>query len=213
MAEVCTRPSPNALHTSFLLILPRIRLHGRVAFRGVRCAHAKEEGIAEMVAVCWRWFVRLAGRGKDASDFPSALATYAARAVKSGRRLCGQHKTRDVFSEQAQQSRGFVVSSLPGRSTLEGNLYDDALCDNTQSPVPEQVAFRIDFPAWRRTHAPRNRKMLDDLMRGEPTFAVARKYGVSAARVSQLRSHFHDDWRKFCGEWVPGQKEMSRKAA
>ena len=49
--------------------------------------HARrEEVIQEMVALCWKWFVRLAERGRDATRFPSALATYAAKAVRSGRR-------------------------------------------------------------------------------------------------------------------------------
>jgi hypothetical protein len=80
---------PDALHAKFLTLLPRVELHGRVYFRHLRSPQAKEEALAEMVALCWVWFVRLARNGSDASAFPSALATFAARAVRSGRRLCG----------------------------------------------------------------------------------------------------------------------------
>ena len=38
-----------------------------------------------------------------------------------------------------------------------GNVFDDALAMNTVSPVPDQVSFRLDFPAWLATHAERNR--------------------------------------------------------
>ena len=131
--------SPSPLHVVFLTILPRIERHGRVYFRHVKNAGLKEEYIAEMVALAWRWCVRLAQRGKDITRFPSAIATYAARAVRSGRRLCGQEKGKDVLSPLAQTRHGFTTSSLPGYSTLHGNIFDEALTDNTVTPVDEQV--------------------------------------------------------------------------
>ena len=41
------------------------------------------------------------------------LAQFAARAVRCGRRLCGQEKANDVFSSVAQRRRGFTVEVLP----------------------------------------------------------------------------------------------------
>jgi hypothetical protein len=61
----------------------------------------------------WRWFVRLVEQGKDPLSFPIALASYAARAVKCGRRLCGQPKGKDALSFLAQQRHGFGVEPLP----------------------------------------------------------------------------------------------------
>src|SRR5260221_13262805 len=70
-------------------ILPRIEAHGRVIFRHVRCYYRRKELLAEMAALSWRWFVRLVRRGKDVTQFVTALATYAARAISRGRRGCG----------------------------------------------------------------------------------------------------------------------------
>src|SRR5690348_11951554 len=42
------RITPNPLHAPFLAILPRIKEHGRVYFRHVKCAHRKEELLAEL---------------------------------------------------------------------------------------------------------------------------------------------------------------------
>src|SRR4051812_10304292 len=95
------------LHTAFLTILPRIELHGSISFRYVRCQDRRQNLIAEMVALAWAWFVRLAEKGKDGTQFPTALATFAARAVRSGRRLCGQERAKDVLSPFAQQRHGF----------------------------------------------------------------------------------------------------------
>jgi hypothetical protein len=55
-----------------------------------------------MVALLWHWHLRLAQRGKDVTRFPSALASFAARAVRSGRRVYGQEKDKDVLSPLAQ---------------------------------------------------------------------------------------------------------------
>src|SRR5262245_28649398 len=62
------------LHGPFLAILPRIEAHGNVYFRHLKCSHRKEEALAEMRALSWKWFIRLLQRGKDPSEFVSALA-------------------------------------------------------------------------------------------------------------------------------------------
>ena len=114
------RLAPGDLHARFLSFLPRIELHGRVCFRHLRFPHRRQDAIQEMVALCWKWFVRLAERGRDATRFPSALATYAAKAVRSGRRLTGMERAKDVLSPLAQQRQGFAVVKLPDRGTLNG---------------------------------------------------------------------------------------------
>jgi hypothetical protein len=190
--------SLDELHTAFLTILPRIELHGRCFFRHKK-ADKRDEAIAEMVALAWKSFVNCARNGKDATTFPMALARYAAQAVHNGRRLCGQEKIKDVLSPRAQQQHNFVVVSLPEGSSLNGNVFDEALIDNTQTPVPEQVSFRLDFPAWRLTRCDRDRRVIDDLMVGERTMDVAERHGLTAARISQLRRDFQEDWSRFSG--------------
>jgi hypothetical protein len=188
------------LQDSFLTILPWIQEHGRIQFRYLCCPHRKEEMIQEMVALAWRWYLRLAERGKDATRFPSALAAFAARAVRSGRRLVSQEKPKDVLSHRAQQRHGFVVGKLPDYSSLSGNPLAEALMGNTETPIPEQVSFRLDFPRWRRAYSRRDRRIIDQMMQGERTRDLARRFHISQARVSQLRRSFHADWLHFVGE-------------
>jgi hypothetical protein len=190
--------SPDELHAAFLTILPRIELHGRCFFRHKK-ADKRDEAIAEMVALAWRSFVNCARNGKDATTFPMALARFAAQGVHNGRRLCGQEKINEVLSPRAQREHNFTVVSLPEGSSLNGNVFDEALIDNTRTPVDEQVAFRLDFPAWRRTRSDRDRRVIDDLMVGERTMDVADNHGLTAARISQLRRDFYEDWTRFCG--------------
>src|SRR5262245_47707380 len=194
-----TALSVHVLQTRFLSILPRIELHGRISFRFLRCPALRDDAVAEVVALAWKWHLRLSERGKDATQFPSALATFAARAVKAGRRLCGRERSRDALSPTAQRQQQFVVERLPDFSTLGGNPLEEALVDNTQTPPPEQVAFRCDFPAWLKTRTDRDRRLAEDLMRGERTLDLSTRYGLSPARISQLRRDFHDDWQRFCG--------------
>ena len=76
-----------------------------------------------------------------------------------------------------------------------------------KSPVPDQVAFRLDFPAWLLSLSQRDRRVVEDLLLGERTLDVARRHGLSPGRVSQLRREFLDGWRAFCGERpTPGER-------
>jgi hypothetical protein len=189
--------STDHLHAAFLTILPRIEVHGRCFFRHKK-PEKRDEAIAEMVALAWKSFVNCVRNGKNPLEFPMALARRAAQGVHNGRRLCGQEKIKDVLSPRAQQQHNFTVVSLPEGSSLNGNVFDEALIDNTQTPVPEQVSFRIDFPAWRLTRTERDRRVIDDLMVGERTLDVADNHGLTAGRVSQLRRDFYQDWERFC---------------
>jgi hypothetical protein len=196
-----TGSSPHTLaqaQREFLALLPRLQRHAQVAFRDIRCPDRKEELTAEAVALAWRWILRLVERGKDVAAFPSALATFACRAARSSRRLCRQDSVRDVLSPLAQRRKGFAVNPLPTRSTLGGNVYDEALIDNVRTQPAEQAAFRHDFPLWLASLGERKRAVAEDLMVGETTLAASRKHQMSPGRISQLRREFLEDWERFC---------------
>jgi hypothetical protein len=192
--------APGRLHAGFLSILPRIESHGKVYFRHLKCPDRREDAVAEMVALSWLWFRRLAARGRDATCFASALANFAARAVRAGRKVGGKDRAGDVLSPAARARHGFAVGSLPTHSTLSGNPLEEALTDNAKSPIPEQVHFRIDWPCWLATRTDRDRRIVTDLMVGERTGDVAARHGLTSGRVSQLRTEFHQDWLAFLGE-------------
>src|SRR5215471_4075176 len=113
MASAPPAPSIDELHATFLRIAPRIELHGRVCFRGLKCPDTRADYICEMLGLAWRWFLRLIELGKNPLEFPTAIADFAARAVKAGRLLCGKHKGKDVMNPIAQRRHDFVVEPLP----------------------------------------------------------------------------------------------------
>ncbi len=192
-----TGPSREQLHERFLSILPRIRLHAEIHFRNLSSGPERDDAIAETIALSWRWFQRLVQRGKDPCQFASTLARYAARAVTSGRRVCGQERPNDAFSCRAQRKHGFSVGILAEDPTMADELIREALRENTVSPVFDQVCFRLDFRSWIKLLSDRDRRIVLEMTEGHRTQHLARKFGVSAARVSQLRRKFYDDWTRF----------------
>jgi hypothetical protein len=124
--------SLSRLQQSFLALLPRIEAHARVMFRWIRCAHRRDDLVAEAVAIAWKWHLGLARRGKDPRTFAATFATFATRQVRSGRRLCGQEAGKDALSPLAQTRDGFVTGKLPDYSTLSANPLTEALQDHPQ---------------------------------------------------------------------------------
>jgi hypothetical protein len=207
--------SLSNLQDAFLDIQQRIVTHARIYFRDVPCAQRRADYEAEVVALAWKWFCRLASRGKDARQFISAFARYAARAVRKGCRLCGQLPAKDVLSETAQKRHGFHVEYLPvsTRKSFEEvhgilgvggqrkmDFMEERLHDNMQSPVPDQAAFRCDFPVWLGTWSERDQRLIREMVRDERTTDLAEKFKMSPGRISQLRREFHEDWEQFCAD-------------
>jgi hypothetical protein len=185
---------------SFEEALPRIVRHCQVQFRNIKCQSAREELTAEACGLAWKWWCRLVEKGRDPTQFISAIATFAVKAARSGRRVCGQDAAKDVMSPRAQQGKGFAVCSLPAFATLSSNPFAEALHDNTKTPVDDQVAFRLDFPAWLGGFDAHKREVIDLMVNGERTTDIAEKVGKSAARISQLRLELFLSWELFIGE-------------
>ena len=183
------------LHSRFVQHLPRIEAHAACALRHVRCDDTRADLTAEMVALAWRTFVRLTRRGKRPEAFVTTLARRCSQAVRSGRRLAGAESARDVLSRVAAARHGFTVARLGGEELPAG--VEEALTGCSRGRVPELAAFRIDFPAWRAGIRRRDRAVLDALASGDGTGEVAARFGITPARVSQLRRAFLDSWRAF----------------
>jgi hypothetical protein len=208
----CPTPGPEAQQAHFLAILPRIEAHAQIRFGFLKCPGKRDDAIAEVVAVAWKWFLRLIEQRKDVNDFVMVLADYAVRHVRNGRRLCGQEKAKDVLSPRAQRLKGFAVERLPSSILRSHNaLYSDPhsqdlidafeerLRDNTITPPPDAAAFRIDYPRWLSQLGQRNREIAEDMAKDYGTFELAQRHNISPGRVSQLRREFHLNWQRFHG--------------
>jgi len=71
-----------------------------------------------------------------------------------------------------------------------------------QTPVPDQVAIRVDGGRWLASLQSRDKKMIEVLAAGERAVKVARRFGISPARLSQLRKQWADSWTSCVGTVV-----------
>jgi hypothetical protein len=206
-----TKPRHDRLHAGFLALLPKVEAHARIYFRGVRRPGARADRVAEAVALAWKWYVRLAERGKDPRGFPAAFAALAARAAGCGRGVCVRGRARDALNSAAQRRHGFTVSPLPpARAGLDSPCSDprgqgdrdaleERLCDNTLTPVPDQAAFRIDWPRFLGSLPRRDRALAQFLALGHKALEASRRFGLSPGRVTQLRQGWCRRWRAYQG--------------
>jgi hypothetical protein len=188
----------NAIWTEwqagFLVIVPKVRQCVGLAFRHLR-DDERNEAVQEAIANACAAFAGLAAKGALNRAFPTVLARFAVAQVRSGRRLGTASNMRDVLSQHAQWKKHFVVDRL--------DQWREAVLEDHRTPVPDQVCFRLDFPRWLASLSSRDRQVAQSLAIGDSTAAVARRFSISAARVSQLRREFHAAWLRFHGQMAP----------
>ena len=186
---------PASWQERFLELLPTIEQHARFAFRHLD-AESQEDAIAEIVASTACAYERLFQRGEQARAFATVLARYAVAQFWDGRRVGTSQCSRDVFSLRAKQDGDYELLSIgaPGEKVGE---WRECLVDNRRTRVPDQAAFRIDFPAWLESQSPRDKQIAEKLSLNYSTGEVAREFKISMARISQLRRELADSWYAF----------------
>ena len=196
-----SRQSVSSIQRRFLELLPDIERYARWAFRGLD-VECREEAVQDVRANASRAYKRLADLNREEVAYAGALARFAVAQYREGRRVGTPINSRDVCSPQRKRSTGIRVYhfGIPGR---HAQVWEEGLVDNTTSPIPDQVAFRIDFPRWLATHSPRDRRIAEELMVGNRPLDVARSHGISPARVSQVRRELATSWAQFEDE-APG---------
>ena len=182
----------DSKHDKFLEMLPRIVRYASGALRGLD-PEAREDALAEVVARCFVAWLRLVRLGKEDLVYPTVLALYAIRRFRDGRRVGTKANSQDAY---AGHRHGHQVEHI---GTPYEQRWKEQLTDDRRTPVPDQAAFRCDFPAWLSTLSDRDRNIALRLGDGERSTDVARKLGVSRGRVSQIRRELCEGWREFCG--------------
>lgn len=181
-----------AWHAGFLAMLPAIRRSLRAAFRGLD-PEAREEAVQEGICNALAAYVRLYRRGELDRAYPTPLACYAARQIRSGRKVGGKLNVRDVSSAHCQCLKHVVLERLDKWDREEQAWMEIVVEDRHSSPA-DVVRVRLDFAAWLKTLPRRDRKVALDLANGHRTSDIARKYDLSDGRISQLRKELHLSW-------------------
>jgi hypothetical protein len=181
--------------SNFIALLPEIERKLRLAFCRLdpdACEDAIEEGIVH----CLLAYIRLHDQGRAEIATPSSLAWYSSRHVKRGRPASGRMNGKDPLSRYAQLGKGIQVERLHSK-------WIDAFVQDKRAPVADQVAAKLDVSAWFSTLPRRMKQIAKDLAFGYSTFEVARKHGVTAGRISQLRRSLEQSWAAFQKEAAP----------
>jgi hypothetical protein len=199
-ANQIERGTSHRSQERFLAMLPLIRRQAQRAFRKVR-PEAKDELIAEVTANAFCAYQGLVARGREDIAYATPLAMYAIKQVRAGRRVGTKANTRDVLSSYAQRVHGASVGRLDEFDHLHQE-WNEVLVEDRKAGPAETAAARIDAASWFKSLNHHKRRIAKVLARGELTSAVARMFGLSPSRVSQLRSELKRSWEEFQGEVV-----------
>ena len=180
-----------------------IREQAQFAFHNLP-VEAREEQVQEVVATAYGMFHTLALRGKMNLAYATPLAQFAIRHVRSGRRMGSRRNNRDVTSRAACPRNRIVIRSLDRINARTGQWREVLVEDRNAGPA-ETAGARIDWAAWMHCLPRRQRAIASILASGETTGAAARRFRISAARISQLRAWFKDNWEQFHGQEPSGQ--------
>lgn len=182
-------------HAGFLTLRPAIEEQARFAFRQLP-AEAREEAVAEVLAYACVAYARLAELGKEEVAYATPLARYGIARLRVGRHVGSSRNGNEVTSGYAQRRKGFRVNSIHGRDEDWREL---AVEDKRATPA-EVAVLRLDFTSWLSTLSGRDRRLADLLATGESTGRAARRFRLTAGRVSQIRRQLHRAWCRFQGE-------------
>ena len=186
--------STSDWQSGFLAVLPTVEANAQIQFRRLP-AEQRKEAVQAAIAAAAVSYQTLVAKGRAHDAHPSTIATHAVQHVRSHRHVGGsQEAARDVMSSVARRRHGFRLD-LGNCDRLQ-----NMLTASGRSDVPDLAAFRVDFGQWFSSFARRDQKIITALGSGDCTKAVAERFGISPARVSQLRRRYEQEWMAFQGE-------------
>jgi hypothetical protein len=183
----------------FVALLPSIRRQATAAAHRLP-VRMRSEFVLDVIAAAYVLCARLASRNLTTSAYATPLATYAIAHVRAGRSVGVHLNGHDVMSVHAQRCRGFGVVPLERTVDRYGRSWRETLVDKGRYSPGDAAAFRLDFEAWLERLSARDRAIVNVLADGESTSAAAKRFGVSDARISQIRKELKHDWELFQGE-------------
>ena len=192
------KKSPPAWHNAFLAMVPTIVAHAKYAFRRLD-VEAREEAVQEVVCNACCVYSRLVELKRTDLAFASVLAKFGVAQVRAGRKVGGNLNNRDVSSEYCRRQKGLILERLDKFDTAE-EAWQEVLVESKYAGPAETAAIRLDFSLWLRLLPRRLRKIATFLAQGEATKAAAKRFGVSDARISQIRKELYQAWHGFQGD-------------
>lgn len=196
-------PAPiGGIQAHFLAALPRMEDTLRYLLRNVRPASRADELHADALGLLWRYWLSVTESGRQPADMVGPLVFRAVQAVKNGRSVVGQERSRSVTSPVAPTRERFVRHSWPDDGPADRPLdWFDTVAIRASDRPAETAAFTLDFEDWLSQLPDRWERIAKELATGTRTMDVARTFGLSDGRVSQLRAALADSWDCFQAGW------------
>lgn len=161
----------TTLQSRFEADLPRLQRVARFRLRRF-AGEARDEAIAETIALCWQAYVRLFERGECLGvieRYAQKVAEFSAKRV-----LCGR-----------------LLTCNRAKAVVPRALLDDP--PGGHSPA-ELATLRVDFERWLATLRPGQRQVIEGLAAGKNTVEVGRERGVTGGAVSNMRQALRRKW-------------------
>jgi hypothetical protein len=190
------RRSIERLQEDFVRLLPDIERYAKHVFRLCRPAD-RDDLVSETVARVWLFFVRLSARGKDPKGVFRPLLRFCVLGVKEGRRVGVRRNSRELCHRARRD--GLRIVSLEERDDKSRSPWREILGETKAFSPAQTAAARLDIEAWLKEQSARDRSIANLLAAGERTSSVAKRFRLSCARISQLRSELRDSWQQFQG--------------
>ena len=194
-------PATSSWQARFLQLLPRIRAQAESRFRHL-APEAREDATAEVIASALVSYARLVAVGQEDRAYATTMVRYAVAQFRAGRRVGSRMNVCDLTSDLCRQRKGVSLERLDCFDKRSGDWQELVVEDRHSTPA-EVAMTRVDFAAWLGSLPERTRHVAETLATGEATSHVARIFGCSASRISQLRRELYDAWRLFTGEATP----------
>ena len=183
--------------SNFMSIMPAVQTHASVCFRKLNPTD-QEEATAEAIARACVTYANLVRQKKLDRVYAGNIATFAVKAVNSGRRVGGHQNRKDVLSPTAQKTKNITMASLSPWSTPD-NTWRDLLLESKRVSPADQACFNVDFHEWLKSWPERHRQIIAALAAGHRGKAVARMFGVTEGRVCQIRARYRRSWEQMQG--------------
>jgi hypothetical protein len=166
-------------------VLPVVKRFACAKFRYLR-GFAKDEAIANALGLAYEHYHRAMQSGRDASQFPVALARFACLRIRAGRGY-GKQNATDVMEGRTQAKLGYDREPL---GDYQGKWAD----------VPDEIAAKLDFADWLEQLRPARRRVMEALAQGLSREQVAAELGCGIHNVDYLRDKCRKDWRRHHAE-------------
>ena len=171
----------------------------KIAFRHLK-PEARAEMVQEVVCNAMQAFVRLVQLKKTDIAYAAPLARFGIRQALDGRKVGGHVNCLDISSDYCQRLKGLVVERLDRHDKDEESAWCEVLVEDRHAGPAETAMARLDMDSWLKSLPVRYRRLAQYLSLGNRTSDAAKKFGVSAGRISQLRKEHAANWKRFIGD-------------